>query len=60
MAATPIQIRLFFHDKCFDGAASSAVFVRFYHECVRRDAQFHFTGMTHRARHPFTPDVRRR
>jgi len=57
MAATPIQIRLFFHDKCFDGAASSAVFVRFYRECVRRDAQFHFTGMTHRARHPFTPEM---
>jgi hypothetical protein len=57
MAATPIQVRLFFHDKCFDGAASSAVFVRFYRERIRPDAQFHFTGMTHRARHPFTPEM---
>ena len=57
MALSPIQIRLFFHDKCFDGAASSAVFLRFYRERIRGDAQFHFTGMTHRARHPFTPEM---
>jgi len=57
MPASPIQLRLFFHDKCFDGAASSAVFMRFYTECVRPDVQFHFTGMTHRARHPFTPEM---
>jgi len=57
MPASPIQLRLFFHDKCFDGAASSAVFMRFYTECVRHDVQFHFTGMTHRARHPFTPEM---
>ena len=57
MALSPIQIRLFFHDKCFDGAASSAVFMRFYRERIRGDAQFHFTGMTHRARHPFTPEM---
>jgi len=57
MASSPITVRLFFHDKCFDGAASSAVFVRFYRECIHADAQFHFTGMTHRARHPFTPEM---
>lgn len=57
MAASRIQIRLFFHDKCFDGAASSAVFLRFYRERIHADAQFHFTGMTHRARHPFTPEM---
>ncbi|HVN10152.1 MAG TPA: phosphoesterase [Patescibacteria group bacterium] len=57
MVATPIQVRLFFHDKCFDGAASAAVFTRFYRERIRADAQFHYTGMTHRARHPFTPEM---
>jgi len=57
MAASSITVRLFFHDKCFDGAASSAVFVRFYRECIRADAQFAFTGMTHRARHPFSPEM---
>jgi hypothetical protein len=33
------------------------VFVRFYRECIRPDAEFHFTGMTHRARHPFSPEM---
>ncbi|HUJ39230.1 MAG TPA: hypothetical protein VLW54_01690 [Candidatus Acidoferrales bacterium] len=57
MSVKPIQVRLFFHDKCFDGAASAAVFTRFYRERVRGDAEFHYTGMTHRARHPFTPEM---
>jgi hypothetical protein len=57
MASSSNTVRLFFHDKCFDGAASSAVFVRFYRECIHADADFHFTGMTHRARHPFTAEM---
>jgi len=56
MASSP-RIRLFFHDKCFDGAASAAVFARFYGERIHPGAQFDFTGMTHRARHPFTPEM---
>src|SRR5271168_4172108 len=57
MAPAPTEIRLFFHDKCFDGAASAAVFTRFYSERIHPGAKFHFTGMTHRARHPFTPEM---
>ena len=53
----PVSVRLCFHDRCFDGAASSAVFLRFYRACVRPDAEFHFTGMTHRATQPFTEDL---
>jgi len=55
--AAPKTLRLFFHDKCFDGAASAAVFTRFYRERIEPGAQFRFTGMTHRARHPFTPEM---
>src|SRR6202166_2263175 len=51
--ADPVQVRLCFHDRCFDGAASSAVFYRFFRERIRPGAEFHFTGMTHQARHPF-------
>jgi hypothetical protein len=51
--ANPVKVRLCFHDRCFDGAASSAVFYRFYRERVRPGAEFYFTGMTHRARQPF-------
>jgi len=51
--ADPVKVRLCFHDRCFDGAASSAVFYRFFRERIQPGAQFHFTGMTHQARHPF-------
>jgi hypothetical protein len=57
MASSNKRVRLFFHDKCFDGAASAAVFSRFYKERIQPEAQFQFTGMTHRARHPFTPEM---
>ncbi len=48
-----MKVRLCFHDRCFDGAASAAVFLRFYRERIRPDAEFQFTGLTHRASHPF-------
>jgi hypothetical protein len=49
----PVKVRLCFHDRCFDGAASAAVFSRFYRERINSDAQFLLTGMTHRATKPF-------
>lgn len=52
-----MKVRLCFHDRCFDGAASAAVFLRFYRECIRADATFAFTGMTHRATRPFAGEV---
>jgi len=51
--AEPVKVRLCFHDRCFDGAASSAVFYRFFRERIQPLSEFHFTGMTHRARQPF-------
>jgi hypothetical protein len=47
------RVRLCFHDRCFDGTASAALFYRFYRERIDRDAEFHFTGMTHRAAQPW-------
>jgi hypothetical protein len=47
-------VRLCFHDRCFDGAASSAVFCRFYTERINPHADFRLSGMTHRASQPFT------
>jgi oligoribonuclease NrnB/cAMP/cGMP phosphodiesterase (DHH superfamily) len=51
--ASPVKVRLCFHDRCFDGAASSAVFYRFFRERIQPGAEFHFTGMTHQARQTF-------
>jgi len=52
-----VKVRLCYHDRCFDGAASAAVFTRFYHECINSAAEFRFTGMTHKATHPFEDGV---
>jgi len=49
-----VKVRLCYHDRCFDGAASAAVFLRFYRECMRADASFAFTGLVHQPRQPFT------
>jgi hypothetical protein len=44
-----LRLRVFYHDKCFDGASSAALFARFYRERVRGDVQFDFSGLLHRA-----------
>jgi hypothetical protein len=49
----PVKVRVFFHDRCFDGAASAAVFTRFFRERAGSEAVFFYTGMTHRAKRPF-------
>ena len=48
------RVRLCFHDRCFDGTASAALFYRFYRERFDEAAQFAFTGMTHRAAQPWS------
>ncbi len=44
-----MKVRVLYHDKCFDGACSAAVFTRFYRERVRSDVEFAYTGLVHRA-----------
>ncbi|HEX6466109.1 MAG TPA: phosphoesterase [Terriglobales bacterium] len=44
-----MKVRVFFHDKCFDGTASAALFSRFYRERIRENVEFQFTGLVHRA-----------
>jgi hypothetical protein len=44
-----LKVRVFFHDKCFDGASSAALFSRFYRERIRSDVDFVFSGLLHRA-----------
>lgn len=44
-----MRVKVFYHDKCFDGACSAALFSRFYRERIRDDAQFVFSGLLHRA-----------
>ena len=44
-----MRVRVFYHDKCFDGASSAALFSRFYRERISGDVDFEFTGLVHRA-----------
>src|SRR5437763_2368866 len=46
---TELRVRVFYHDKCFDGASSAALFSRFYRERIRGDVDFVFSGLVHRA-----------
>ena len=44
-----MRIKVFYHDKCFDGACSAALFTRFYRERIRQHADFEYQGLVHRA-----------
>src|SRR3974377_1060435 len=44
------KVRLCFHDRCFDGTASAALFYRFYREQFHPDAEFHLSGITHKTK----------
>ena len=51
-----MRIKVFYHDKCFDGACSAALFTRFYHERIRQHADFEYQGLVHRAGALFNED----
>ncbi|MBS1798574.1 MAG: phosphoesterase [Acidobacteria bacterium] len=44
-----MDCRVFYHDKCFDGACSASVFTRFHRECVKTASTFSYHGLVHRA-----------
>ena len=51
-----MNVRVFYHDRCFDGACSAALFTRFYRERIRDDVQFEYMGLLHRAGALFNED----
>ena len=44
-----MRVRVFYHDKCFDGACSASLFTRFHRECVAKGADYEYHGLVHRA-----------
>ena len=44
-----MRVRVFYHDKCFDGACSASLFTRFHRECVTAGASYEYHGLVHRA-----------
>ena len=44
-----MQVRVFYHDKCFDGACSASLFTRFHRERIDAGASYTYHGLVHRA-----------
>jgi hypothetical protein len=44
-----LDCKIFFHDKCFDGACSASLFMRFHQECIRTASNYSYQGLVHRA-----------
>ena len=58
-----MRLRILFHDNCFDGASSAALFASFYSSCIRKDAQIDYVGLSHGPGDPFAgkflpPDIK--
>jgi hypothetical protein len=52
-----MRVRVLYHDHCFDGAASAAVFTRFLEDRFHPGAEFLFTGMAHKASQLFEDEL---
>lgn len=52
-----MRLRILYHDNCFDGLASAAVFARFYRETVNPHSAIEFVGVTHKPRMGVDPAV---
>ena len=46
---TAVKVRVFYHDKCFDGACSASLFTRFHRERIESGADYSYHGLVHRA-----------
>jgi hypothetical protein len=44
-----LNVRVFYHDRCFDGACSASLFMRFHSQCISPDAKYGYHGLVHRA-----------
>ncbi len=46
-------LKIFFHDACFDGTASAALFAAFYRDVIAKDVSVRPVGMIHKDGNPF-------
>src|SRR5438477_12234406 len=51
------NVRVLYHDNCFDGLASAAVFSRFYQGHVDAGAEIEYSGLTHTAGQIVAEDI---
>lgn len=51
------NLRVLYHDNCFDGLASAAVFSRFYSAVVAPGAEIEYEGLAHKAGQLINPEL---
>ena len=51
--ANYMKLRILYHGNCFDGAASAAIFTKFYRAKINKDAEIAYTPTMHRAGNAF-------
>ncbi len=44
-----LRVRVFYHDRCFDGACSASLFTLFHRQCIAPGAVYEYRGLVHRA-----------
>jgi hypothetical protein len=52
-----MRLKVLFHDNCFDGACSAALFTRFWRETRGADTAVVYQGVQHKAGDAFPPDA---
>lgn len=52
-----MKLRILYHGNCFDGAASAAIFAKFYRAKINESATLEFLPMMHRAGNLFDKDA---
>jgi hypothetical protein len=44
-----VNLRVLFHNNCFDGACSASLFTRFHRDCIGTAARYDYKGLMHKA-----------
>lgn len=52
-----MRAKVLYHDHCFDGVASAAIFARFYKSAINAEAEVLFEGLAYRAGQTFGEDI---
>lgn len=51
------RLRVLYHDKCFDGVSSAAVFSKLYRQCIDPGVEIEYEGLTHKAGQQIGEDI---
>jgi hypothetical protein len=52
-----MRARVLYHDRCFDGACSAAIFSHFFRQRIAADAEILYGGLFHQAKQVFPDDL---